>query len=46
MARLTAENIAKNHRNKAHPYAIIYRIPSHKLPLNAELIDLRVEFFK
>ena len=44
MARSTAENIAKDHRDEAHPYAIVRRIPSHKLPLNAELMDLRVEF--
>lgn len=44
MARSTAENIAKDHRDEAHPYAIVRHIPSHKLPLNAELMDLRVEF--
>ena len=46
MARLTIENIAKDYRDKAYPYAIIRRIPLYKLPLNAKLIDLRVEFSK
>ena len=40
----TADNIAHNHYNKAHPYLIVHCIPSHKLPLSQEVRDLRVEF--
>ena len=44
MAPLTADKIAHKHRDEAHPYAIIRCVPSHKLPLNQELRELRVEF--
>ena len=46
MARLTAENIIKDYRDKAYPYVIIRCIPSYKLPLNAKLMDLYIEFSK
>ena len=46
MSRQTADNIAHNHRDEAHSYAIVRRVPSHKLSLNQELRDLRVEFSK
>ena len=33
ISRRTADNIAHNHRDEAHPYPIVRRVPSHKLPL-------------
>ena len=44
ISRRTADNIAHNHRDEAHPYPIVRRVPSHKLPLTPEVRDLRVEF--
>lgn len=34
MARSTAEQIAHEHRDPDHPYSVVRRVPSHKLPLN------------
>ena len=44
ISRRTADNIAHNHRDEAHPYPIVRRVPSHKLSLTQEVRDLRVEF--
>ena len=34
ISQRTVDNIAHNHRDEAHSYPIVRRVPSHKLPLS------------